>query len=423
SREQMELLTEKMNLPFFIARRYFFSRKISNVIHIIAGISLAGIMVGAFALITILSAFNGFEEVVGKLYNTFDSDLRITPVQGKYFLPDSVKLLKIRKLEGVTALTEVIEENALVKYREKQTIATFKAIEPKYLASTGIDSMIFVGEPVLTDKNIHYTLVGAGVGAKLNLQAYDDTNPLQVYVPKKGEQTVLNADKAFNRKGIFCSGVFSIQQDFDSRYILLPIDFARDLVQEPQKITSIEVNIKNDDDIEDISESVSQLLGKGFKVADRYQQQPLLYKVMRSEKLAVYLVLSFILLIAAFNLIGALLMLAIEKQKDMAILVSMGATPKTIQNIIMLEGLILSFSGAVAGILLATLVCWLQMKYGFVKISEGSTFVIQSYPIAFDIWDFVLVFITVIVLGFIASYYPAHLANRKTDVEILRGRK
>jgi len=413
-----------MNLPFFIARRYFFSRKISNVIHIIAGISLAGIMVGAFALITILSAFNGFEDVVSKLYNTFDSDLRVTPAQGKYFLPDSATLVKIRKLKGVEAITPVIEENALVKYKEKQTIATFKAIDPKYLATTGIDSMIFLGDAVLTDEDhINYSLVGAGVGSKLGLQGYDENYLIQIYVPKKGVQTVLNPEKAFNRKGIFCGGIFSIQQDFDSRYILLPINFARELVQEPKKVTSLEINVKADGDIDDVREQAADLLGKNFKVQDRYQQQPLLYKVMRSEKLAVYLVLSFILLIAAFNLIGALLMLAIEKKKDMAILVSMGATPKFIQHIIMLEGIILSFTGAVAGIVLATIICWLQMKYGFVKIAEGSTFVIQSYPIAFKVGDFVLVLVTVLVLGFVASYYPAHLANRQTDVDILRGRR
>ncbi|MGZ5282738.1 MAG: FtsX-like permease family protein [Bacteroidia bacterium] len=412
-----------MNLPFFIARRYFFSRKISNVIHIIAGISLAGIMVGAFALITILSAFNGFEEVVSKLYNTFDSDLKIAPAQGKYFEPDSAKMQQIKKLPGILAITPVIEENALIKYREKQTIATFKAIDPKYLRTTGIDSMIFLGEPILTDEDVDYALVGAGVGSKLNLNGYDENYLLQIYVPKKGAQTVLNPEKAFNRKGIFCSGIFSIQQDFDSRYILLPISFARDLVQEQSKVTGLEINVKDDDNVEEIGEQVAQILGADFKVQDRYQQQPLLYKVMRSEKLAVYLVLSFILLIAAFNLIGALLMLAIEKKKDMAVLMSMGATPKLIQDIIMLEGLILSFTGAIAGIGLATIVCWLQMKYGFVKIAEGSTFVIQSYPIAFKAWDFVLVLVTVIVLGFVASYYPAHLANRKTDVEALRSRR
>ncbi len=412
-----------MNLPFFIARRYFFSRKISNVIHIIAGISLAGIMVGAFALITILSAFNGFEEVVSKLYNTFDSDLKISPVKGKYFEPDSAKMVQIRKLPGIAAVTPVIEENALVKYREKQTIATFKAIDPPYLRSTGIDSMIFLGEPVLNEDDVDFTLVGAGVGSKLGLQGYDENYLVQIYVPKKGEHTVLNPEKAFNRKGIFCGGIFSIQQDFDSRYLLLPISFARELVQEEKKVTGLEINVKADDNVEKTGKQVAEILGEDFKVLDRYQQQPLLYKVMRSEKLAVYLVLSFILLIAAFNLIGALLMLAIEKKKDMAILMSMGATPKLIQNIIMLEGLILSFTGAVAGIILATIVCWLQMKYGFVKIAEGSTFVIQAYPIAFKIWDFVLVLVTVIVLGFVASYYPAHLANRKTDVDALRGRR
>lgn len=412
-----------MNLPFFIARRYFFSRKISAVIHIIAGISMIGITVGTFALIAILSTFNGFEEIVSRLYNTFDSDLKITPAQGKYFTIDSAQLQQIRGMDGVQAVTPVIEENALVIFREKQTIATIKAIDPAYLPSTGIDTMIYLGDSFLAYEGRQYALLGAGVAGKLGAPGFDDEYALHIYVPKKDQRVILSAEKAFNQKNIYAAGIFSVQQEFDSRYILVPLDFARDLTQEPERITSLEVNVRADEDIEPLREKMGTLLGPGLRIHDRYQQQPMMYKVMKTEKLMVYLILSFVLLIAAFNLIGALLMLAIEKQQDMATLLSMGATPQLIRNIIFSEGIILSLGGAILGMITGFIVCWLQMKYGFLKIAEGSTFVIKAYPIAFNIWDFVLVFITVIVLGFLASWYPAVTAHRKLDVGLLKSRE
>lgn len=415
-----------MNLPFYIARKYFFSRKISGVIHVISLISLVGILVGSMALIIILSTFNGFEEVVSKLYNTFDSDLKVLPAKGKYFTPDSLQIEKIRHMKNVVAITPVLEENALLKYRDKSAIATFKAVDPDYLEKTGIDSMIIAGEPGLKDEGINYALVGAGIGSKLELYGSDDMHPIQVYVPKKGMSTssmTLNPVNAFNRMNIFGGGNFSIQQDFDQRYVLFPIEFARQLVQEPKAVTAVEINVKKDEDIPRVQREVQEMLGDKYRVLDRFQQQPSLYKVMGSEKLVTYLVLSFILAIAAFNLIGALLMLAIEKKKDMAVLMSLGADNTLIRNIIMFEGLVLSVSGAIVGMLLGGIICWLQMKYGFVPISGGSTFVIKSYPVAFNIWDFVIVFITVVVLGFVASYYPATTVHKNISVDLLRSRR
>lgn len=409
-----------MNLSFFIARKYFFSKKISGVIHVISLISVIGIMVGTFALVTILSSFNGFEEVVSQLYNTFDSDLKLSPQKGKYFELNATQIEKIKKLPAVQAFTPVIEENVLLRYQDKETIATIKAVSPKYLYTTGIDSMIIVGNINLQAGGANYALVGAGVAGKLNLQTDDEFNPLQIYVPKKDVKIALNPEKAFNQKNIMSGGVFSIQQDFDNRYLIIPIDFARELLHEPSKVTAYEVNIKKNYSIEKAQEAIQKISGSFVSVNDRYQQQPMLYKVMRSEKLVVYLILSFILLIAAFNLVGALLMLAIEKQKDMAVLLSLGATPKLVQDVILMEGLILSFSGAISGIFFGWLICFLQMKFGFVKIAEGTTFVIDAYPVAFQFTDFVLVFATVIILGFAASYYPAITAYKRLDTEALR---
>jgi lipoprotein-releasing system permease protein len=409
-----------MNLPLFIARKYFFSRKISAVIHIIAAISMIGITVSTFALIAILSTFNGFEEVVSRLYNTFDSDVKVTPVSGKYFSLDSSKIEQIKKIDGVSAVTPVIEENALIRFREKETAATIKGIDPEFLKTTGIDTLVYLGDPYLQADDHSFALLGAGVASKLAAPGFDDDYPLRIYVARKGNHSL---EKAFNIRSIFGGGIFSVQQEFDSRYILVPLDFARDMLDEDERMTAFEINTVSDEAAEEVKGEIALIVGSKFKVQDRFQQQPMMYKVMKSEKLMVYLILSFVLLIAAFTLIGALLMLAIEKQQDMATLLSMGATPRLIRNIIFAEGLILSLGGAIFGMLTGFVICWLQMKFGFLKIAEGSTFVIKAYPIAFDIRDFILVFITVIVMGFFASWYPAYTAHRKLNVALLKSRE
>jgi lipoprotein-releasing system permease protein len=412
-----------MNLPFFIARRYFFSRRVSGVVHIISGISLTGITVCSFALIVILSVFNGFQETVSKLYNVFDSDLKIIPDKGKYFDLSKAKTDAIKKLPNVIAVTPVIEENALLKYKDKQTIASFKSIDPPYLRSMHIDSMIEQGDAVIRDGERSYTLVGTGVAAKLSLPGRDDFNPLQVFVPKRGEISFLNPESAFNKRSISVSGKFSIVQEFDEKYIILPLSFARMLEEQPTAMTAFELKTGKDADIEKIRSRVKAIIGPGFRVLDRFEQQPTTFKVMKSEKFFVYMMLSFIMVIAAFNMIGALLMLAIDKKQDMMAILSMGGTEEMLRSILFYEGLMLSIIGGVAGIILGGIVGFLQKQYGFIKISgagDSSTFVLNAYPVAFKPTDFLLVFITVIVLGFAASWYPARVANKRLSIRDLR---
>lgn len=414
-----------MNLPLYIARKYFFSRKISNVIHVISLIAVAGIFFGTAALIIILSAFNGFESIVGKLYASFDSDIRIQAVGSKYFVPDSLKMIRIQKLDQVKAMTDVIEENALFKYRTNQNIGTIKAFEPIFIKSTGIDTMLVAGNDTLHQDSTDYAILGGGIANKLNIHGFDAIHPIQVFFPKKGvEISSLNPGNSLAEKNIRIGGIFSIQQDFDNRYVLAPILFARQLLDEPKAVTSIEIILKDKDRVATVQADIQHILGPGFLVLDRYQQHPSLYKVMHVEKAAVYLVLSLILLIATFNLVGALLMLALEKQKDMAILLSMGATGKVVQRVIAFEGLLLSVSGAVLGMVVGGIICWLQMKYGFVKLGgDNTTFVVNAYPIDLKAVDFILVFATVLLLGFLASWYPARMANRKINVDVLSSRE
>ncbi|MEX0966638.1 MAG: FtsX-like permease family protein [Bacteroidia bacterium] len=407
-----------MNFSFFVARKYFFGSRISNVIHIISAISLLGVMVGTFALIVVLSVFNGFENVVLSLFNSFDSEIKITLAEGKFFHPDSARYDELAQLPEVRGITPVLEDNALLKYDENQEIATLKAIRPEYLATTGIDTMIYVGESILLENSIPFALLGAGVAGKIGVNIFSEFSRLQAFYPNRDAKRIisLTPDRAFIRMNIFPAGVFSIQQDFDSKYVLVPISFGRELFNEPEKVTAIEINLQPGVNLEKMREKVETLTGPKFVVEDRFQQHALLYRIMKTEKIAVYLILTFILLIAAFNLIGSLVMLAIEKKKDMSVLKSMGANAGLIRRIFLYEGMLLSGIGAVVGIGLGYLICWLQQEYSLIKINSGSTFVLKAYPVDFRLTDFVLVFCTAIVLGLIASYLPARIAYKQLNV-------
>lgn len=410
-----------MNFPLFIARRYFFSRKISNVINIISGISLVGVMVGTFALIVVLSVFNGFENVVISLFNSFDSDLKVTPATGKYFHPDSASYLELSALDEVAGITPVIEDNVLIRYDESQEIATLKAVQPHYLRTTGIDSMIFAGESRLEIEDRPVALLGSGVAAKLGVNIHNEFTALQVHVPNKAHKPTftLTPTQPFRKENLYPAGVFSIQQDFDAKYVLAPLGFARELMDEPERATAIEINLWDEDDLSDVKEKVQALVGPDFVVQDRFEQHALLYRIMKSEKLAVYLILSFILLIAAFNLIGSLIMLAIEKRKDVAILKSMGADSSIIRKIFLYEGMIISAIGAVVGMALGYLTGWLQQEFALVKINTGSTFVLNAYPVDFLWTDFIAVFFTALLVGLIASYIPARIAYKRLSIHDL----
>ena len=423
-----------MNLPFFIAKRYFFSRKIANVIHLISFISLIGVTVGSFALIVVLSVFNGFEDVVLSLYNSFDSELKVSPKKGKYFHPDSASkfdssanggstavLKQIKRWDGVKDCSYVIEENILIRYEDRQAIATVKAVNPDYLPSMGVDTMIYSGKGILEAGQSARTIVGAGIAGQLNLNVYNSSTSLEIFTPKR-EKTGFRLDprEAFRKDRIQASGIFSIQREFDDQYVVAPLSFTRKLLNRPDQITALEVDLAGGYEQGPMKKQLTDFFGKEFEVKNRFEQHKYLYQVMRTEKTAVYLILSFILVIAAFNLIGALLMLAFEKKKDMAVLKSMGARMQTIKNVFFYEGLLLSFGGALAGISLGTLVCWLQMKFELLKLKANSTFVLNAYPVSFEWMDFLAVFVTVIVLGFIASYYPARIAFKQITVNDLQ---
>lgn len=396
-----------MNLPFYIAWRYLKSKKSHNVINIISGISVAGVTIGTMALIVVLSVFNGFEGLVVSLFNTFDPPLKVTPVQGKTFTSTAFPWQKIEDIEGIEAATGVIEEKALLKYDSKQFLATLKGVDDNYTGWTGLDSMITDGVMLLKYKDQPLAIPGLGIAYYLGINLNNYEELIEVYAPRRTASGYATPENAFQRLDIRPSGVFSVQQDFDTKYMIVPLSFTRELFEYNDELTSVELALSDDADINTIQDKVKQVLGSTYTVKNRFEQQEVLYKIMRSEKFAIFLILSFILFIATFNVVGSLSMLILDKRKDINILYALGANNKLVQRIFMTEGILVAFSGAVAGMILGALICVIQQQFGLVKIkAEGGSFLINAYPVLMDWKDFSLVFLVVGGIGLLATLIP-----------------
>lgn len=396
-----------MTLPFFIARRYLFAKKSHNIINVISGISAAGIMVGTMALVIVLSVFNGFEKVIVTLFNTFDPDIRICLVEGKTFHQGDLPADKIRKMKGVVRYTDVLEENALLRCNNRQYLATIKGVSPDYQNNPSLDSMMVEGDLITESKGRAFAVAGRGVAYYLGLDPQEMVHPLEIYVPRRTTSNSLRPDEAFDSASLFVSGIFSIQDDFDSKYVLLPISFTRELLEYTDEQTAVEIALQKGANTSAIQKQLQQIVGSKFKVENRFQQQETLYKLMKSEKLAVFFILAFILLIATFNVIGSLSMLIIEKKKDISILWNLGADERLIRRIFLLEGLMISTMGALIGLLLGAAICWAQQQFGIVKLQvSGGSFLIDAYPVSMELFDFLMVFITVFLIGLAAVLFP-----------------
>ncbi|MCK4825455.1 ABC transporter permease, partial [bacterium] len=394
-----------LNFPFYIAKRYLFSKKSRNAINVISTVSVAGVAIGTIALIVVLSVFNGFDNLVRSLFNSFDPDLKITSVIGKTFSSDNEKIQMLERVDGILYLTEVVEENALLRYDERQYIATIKGVGEDFVKMSGIDSMIIDGDFTLVKNGKPYAVIGQGVAVNLAV-GLNFISPVIFYVPRNTKLISLDPTKAFNRKYIFPSGVFAIQQDFDSKYVIVPLFFARDLLGYTNEVSSIEIKIDPAYETSVVQENIKELLGPDFSVKNRFEQQELLYKIMKSEKWAIFLILTFILIVASFNIIGSLTMLIIEKKKDIGILRSMGTSLSVLRQIFLFEGWMISLLGAFTGLILGTLICWIQQKFEVIKLQGSGSFVIDAYPVSIEIPDLIWIFLTVLLIGYLASWYP-----------------
>lgn len=401
-----------MKLSLYIAKRYLLAKKSRNAINVISGISVAGVAVGTMALIIILSVFNGLELMVTSIFNTFDPDLKITAAKGKTFIPDTAKLALLTKADGISCYSLTLEENALLKYGDKQFIGTIKGVDENYKKVTDIDSAMWEGEFILTSENDRpWAVPGLGVAQYLGIRINFIT-PLFVYVPRTGPSAGINPGEAFNRKYIFPSGIFQIEQSYDSKYVYLPISFTRDLIRNEKGISSIEIKFTQNTDEERVQRNVRNIFGKDYIVQNRYEQQEIFYKVMRSERLAIFLILTLIIVIASFNIVGSLTMLIIEKERDIEILKSLGANNDLIRKIFIFEGWLISITGAIAGMILGFIVCWLQQTYGLVKL-KSTTLIMDAYPVLMKLKDFIIVPATVLLIGYWAAWYPVRFLTKK----------
>lgn len=396
-----------MKLPLFIAWRYLKSKKSHNVINIISGVSVAGVTIGTMALIVVLSVFNGFESLVISLFNTFDPHIKVYPAKGKTFPDSTYAWEKVAGVQGIAAQTGVIEEKVLLRYGTNQYLATLKGVDTNYASWTGLNQMMSEGSMMLEYKGRPLAIPGQGVAYYLGLNLDNIFQEIEVYAPRRKGNPGFNPEQAFNRMDIRPAGIFSVQQDFDSKYMIVPLTFARETLEYESELSAVEIALRNEGDLIATQKKIQTILGSGFIVKNRFEQQEMLYKIMRSEKWAIFMILGFILFIATFNVIGSISMLILEKKKDIAVLQSMGAGEQLIRKIFLLQGMMVSFSGAIAGMLLGAAICFVQQKFGIVKINaEGGSFLIDSYPVLMQVKDFIYVFLVVSLIGFVAAWLP-----------------
>ena len=402
-----------MNTSVYIAKRYLFSRKKMNAINIISGISMLGVFIGSAALVIILSVFNGFEKVILGLYSNFTPELKIEPRLGKTFDPNASYFAQVHKDPKVFSYTQVLQEKALMVYSNKQFIGTIKGVSSDFLKNKQLDSTIQDGSFTLQVGDQQYAVIGGTVAGSLGVNI-SDPEPLRLYAPNRNTpKGATNPLDEFVVRGINPSGVFNIQADFDD-IAVVPIAFARDLLNQPVNVTSVEINYKKGADLDAEQKNVQDIIGDKYVVKNRIQQNTELYKTLNYERWFIFMILVFVLIIAIFNIIGSLTMLVIDKKKDIAILSSLGAGKKLVQGIFFFEGMMISGIGCIAGMVLGLGFCIVQEQYQFIKMGgDGSQ--IQPYPIELRATDFILVLLTVGVIAVLASGISARLSVKGLD--------
>jgi len=394
-----------MNFPFFIAKRYFSTKNNSNFVHIISWVSLFGVAIGTTALILVLSVFNGFEQLVLSMYNSFDPHLKISSAEGKTFNPESIKtLISVNNEIAVSAF--VLEEKVLLKYQEKEFIATVKGVSANYSQLANFDSLIIEGNYINENDYQNVAVVGTGVAYYLSMGLGAVFEQLLVFVPNRNSKTLLNSKTAFKQSTVKPVGIFRIQAEIDEQYIITPLAFIQQLSEKESEVSAIEIKLKNADNMLLVQQQLKEALGQAYSVKNRLEQQAILYKILNTEKLVVFLILLFIMIIATFNIIGSLSMLILDKKEDILTLKSFGATQQQIQSIFFNKSMLTILAGASSGLLIGIAVGFLQQTFGFIGMGGGN-FVIDVYPISFSILDVLLVFSSVIFIGLLASWYPS----------------
>lgn len=406
-----------MNFPFYIARRYLFSKKSTHAINVISGVSVVGVAVATMALVVTLSVFNGFHDLVASLFTAFDPQLKVTPAVGKTAPADDPVLTRIRHLPEVEVATETVEDMALAIYGDRQAMVTIKGVDGNFDSLTHIrEILVGEGEYELHAAGLNYGIPGIRLAEALGT-GYRYDRPLKIYAPKReGQLNMANPTDGFVEDELYSPGVlFSVKQaKYDKSYIVTSIGFARNLFGQQGMVSALELRLKPGTDFDAAKEKIRQMAGGKYTVKDRFEQQEDTFRIMKIEKLIAYIFLTFILAVACFNIIGSLSMLIIDKKADVATLRNLGASDKQIVRIFLFEGRMISAIGAVLGIAVGLLLCWLQQTYGLVGLGRSSgSFIIDAYPVSVHPEDVALIFVTVLAVGFIAVWYPVHYFARR----------
>ncbi len=394
-----------MNIGYFFAKRYLFSKKTTNAINIISTISIVAFMVGSAALIIILSALNGFESLVSGMIGSFDPPLKITIAKGKVFQLSEAKIQSLQTIEGIESIQPTLEENGVITYGDAQEIVRLKGVNKQYPGLLGLDSLVIVGSTLLEKKEADFALFGSGVGARLNVNV-NGYSSAKIFIPDRNKAyNALNPEGSLNMVSVQPSGIFMLQEDVEKDYVIVPMRSVRELLQYTNEFSSLDVFLKPNANSNQIQKRLKAKLGNSFLVENRREQNQLIFKIFNSEKWATYLILLFILIVASFNMIGALTMLVIEKKKDVAVLQAMGYPAKKIRSIFLQEGMMLAILGGAVGLILGVVFCFLQQRFGFIPLENS---VVESYPVKVMWQDVILVWVTIVTLGVLSSFYPAY---------------
>lgn len=406
-----------MNFPFFIARRYLFSKKSTHAINIISAISATGVAVATMALVVTLSVFNGFHDLVASFFTSLDPQLEIVPTEGKTASASDPLLLKVRKMPQVEVATECLKDQALAVYYGRQQMVTVMGVDDTFERMSRIDEILYGdGTFMLSAANLNFATVGICLAETLGMNAHWDGS-LLLYAPRKtGQLDMANPTDGFVVDSLISPGVVFMakQGKYDRDHVIVPLDFARNLFDQQGRLSSLQLRLKNGSDLDKVKSEIKDVVGDRYQVLDRYEQQADTFRIMEVEKFIAYIFLTFILIVASFNIIGSISMLIIDKKDDVCTLRHLGANDKQISRIFLFEGRITSILGAVCGILLGLLLCWLQQEFGLVALGKSSgTFVVDAYPVSVHPSDVVIVFLTVVVVSYIAVWYPVRYFSRR----------
>lgn len=401
-----------MSVSLFFARRYLFSKKSKNAINYITTVSVILITLVTVAMILTMSVFNGLSDVITSMFNTFDPEIKITAKTGRVFSLDSVEN-KLQQTSGIQAYTPILEDDALFTYGDKQLIGKLKGVGESYTKTCNVDSILVAGEFVLEQNDVHYACVGQGVAHKLSVGLmFRDV--LHIYAPERSKRSSFVPTEEYNKTYAYARGVFSVQMDIDNEYIITSLTLAQDLWKYTNnEVSSIEIKITENADIHSVVQNLQQTLGNSFSIKDREKQHEFMYKVTQGEKFVTFLIITLILIIASFSIIGSLSMLIIDKQRDIAVLRSMGANSQTIKRIFILEGWLIAVLGAFIGVFLGVAICGIQEYFGIVKLPGASAnFIVQAYPVKVLFTDVISILFVVLLVGFVTAYYPVRKISK-----------